>query len=188
MRQLLITIAAMLIVGCGEWQQSAPAPESKPVEPVAEAAKPEPPTAKAPDISIHDAANEGNIEGVKQHLAAGMDVDVKDESGETPLHFADNKEIADLLITSGADVNDADDGGATPLHKAAFQGYTEIAELLIANGADVNAKTMSGGRGGIMTPLDVATHPDNPGVPAELANLLRKHGGKTAKEFKAEGK
>ena len=174
---LLTTFAAVLVVGCGESQQSAPAPE----------AKPEPPTAKAPDISIHDAANEGNIEGVKQHLAAGMDVDVKDESDETPLHFADNKEIADLLITSGADVNDADDGGATPLHKAAFQGYTEIAELLIANGADVNAKTMSG-CGGIMTPLDVATHPDNPGVPAELANLLRKHGGKTAAELKAEGK
>ena len=167
MKHLLITtIAAVVLAGCGESQPT------------------EPQTAKAPDISIHDAANEGNIEGVKQHLAAGMDVDVKDESGETPLHFADNKEIADLLITSGADVNDADDDGATPLHKAAFQGYTEIAELLIANGADVNAKTMSG-RGGIMTPLDVATHPDNPGVPAEL---LRKHGGKTGEEMKAEGK
>ena len=128
--------------------------------------------------SIHDAVLDGNIEAVKQHIADGADVNAK-AKGWTPLHYADNKEIAVLLITSGADVNDADDGGATPLHKAAFQGYTEIAELLIANGADVNAKTMSG-RGGIMTPLDVATHPDNPGVPAELAELLRKHGGKTA--------
>ena len=32
---LLITIAALVLVGCGESQQSAPAPEVKPVEPVA---------------------------------------------------------------------------------------------------------------------------------------------------------
>ena len=53
---LLTTIAAALFVGCGESQS------------------PEPPTAKAPDISIHEAAEEGNIEAVKQHLAAGTDV------------------------------------------------------------------------------------------------------------------
>jgi len=41
---LLTTIAAAVLVGCGESQQSAPAPEAKPAEPVAEATKPEPPT------------------------------------------------------------------------------------------------------------------------------------------------
>ena len=50
-------------------------------------------------------------------------------------------------------------------------------------GADVNAKF--DGR----TPLDVATHPDNTNKnKAELADLLRKHGGKTGEELKAEGK
>ena len=39
---LITTIAAVLVVGCGEPQQSAPAPEA--------------PTAKAPGISINDAA------------------------------------------------------------------------------------------------------------------------------------
>ena len=57
---LLTTIAAVLLVGCGESQQPAPAPEATPVEPVAEAATPEPPTAKAPAISIHDAAEDVN--------------------------------------------------------------------------------------------------------------------------------
>ena len=38
------------------------------------------------------------------------------------------------------------------------------------------------------TPLDEATHPDNPNASAEIANLLRKHGGKTREELKAEGK
>ena len=101
----LTTIAAVLLVGCGESQQSVPAPEAKPAELVAETAKPEPPTAKAPDISIHDAASAGNIEAVQQHLAAGTDVNAKDNRGRTPLYRATNKEIAELLIAAGADVS-----------------------------------------------------------------------------------
>jgi hypothetical protein len=81
---LLTTIAAVLVVGCGKSQQSAPAPE----------AKPEPPTAKAPHISIHKAAWKGNIEAVKQHLDAGTDVNAKDEYGRTPLY-----EAAFLVVT-----------------------------------------------------------------------------------------
>jgi ankyrin repeat protein len=34
------------------------------------------------------AARDGNIEAVKQHLAAGTDVNVKEKHGMTPLHFA----------------------------------------------------------------------------------------------------
>jgi len=144
--QLIAIVAAVLVVGCGESQQSAPTPESKPVEPVVEAATPEPPTAKAPDISIYRAANRGNIEAVKQHLAAGTDVNTK----------------------AG--------GGSTPLFLAALEGHKEVAELLIENGADVNVKSYG------KTPLDMAYDS------AELADLLRKHGGKTGEELKAAGK
>ena len=102
---LLTTIAAVVLVGCGESQQSASTPEAKPVEPVAEAASPEPPTAKAPDLSIWDAAEDGNIEVVKQHLAEGADVNAKDKLlGWTPLDetiFGNHSEIADLLRKHG---------------------------------------------------------------------------------------
>ena len=80
---LLTTIAAVVLVGCGESQQSAPVPESKP----------EPPTAKAPDTSIHKAAAFGRIEAVKQHIAAGADVNAKNNTLDTPLHYATTKEI-----------------------------------------------------------------------------------------------
>jgi ankyrin repeat protein len=162
---LLTTIAAVLLVGCGGPQQSAPAPETKPAEPVAEATKPitppkavtankgadpargikpEPPTAKAPDISIHEAAMRGNIEAVKQHLAAGTDVNATGEDGWPALHCAarkGHKEIAELLIDNGTEVNAKDEYGQTPLSHAAWEGHTEVVELLIAKGADVNAKT-----------------------------------------------
>ena len=150
MKQLLITIAALVLVGCGESQQSASAPESKPVEPVAEDAQPEPSTAKAPAISIHDAAAAGDIDAVKQHIAAGADVNENVLS--TPLHAAalnGHKEIAELLIAKGADVDAKDALGNTPLYNtisfnAALDGYKEIAELLIQNSADVNAQDKNG--------------------------------------------
>ena len=136
---LLTTIAAVVLVGCGE------------------------------PSGFHKAAGAGNIEAVKQHLAAGADVNAIDRRGWTPLHQAD--------------VRKKRSGGWTPLHYAAYGGHKEIAELLIANGADVNAKSES--KNGLFkgrTPLDSAEYK------TEIADLLRKHGGKTAKELKAEGK
>ena len=135
MKHLLITtIAAALLVGCGESQQSAPPAETKPVEPITEAAKPEPPTAKAPNINIHKAAQVGNIEAVKQHLAAGTDVNAKDKYGRTTLHAAavgGSKEVVELLIAKGADVNAKYEECATSLDWAKNQ---ETADLLRKHG------------------------------------------------------
>ena len=177
MKHLLITtIGAVLLVGCGESQQSVSTAEAKSV---AKASQPEPSAAKLPDISIHDAANGGNIEAIKQYLAAGTDVNAKDEEGATPLHYAATKAVAELLITKGADVNAK--GGyknGTALHFAAAVGHNELVALLIANNTDVNAKIELGEYKG-ETPLDYAK--------GETVDLLRKHGGKTAEELKVAG-
>ena len=90
--------------------------------PIAEAAHSEPSTAKETDISIHDAAKSGNIEVVKQHLAAGTDV--KDKHEKTPLYFAasgrkGHTKIVEILIAEGADVNVRDFEGKPPLQRAA---------------------------------------------------------------------
>ena len=79
-------------------------------------------------------------------------------------------------LAAGTDVNAKASRGWTPLHSVATK---EVAELLIAKGADVNAK-----RDDVKTPLDLAIIGYHP----ETADLLRKHGGKTGEELKAEGK
>ena len=102
--KILFTIAAVVLVRCGESQQTAPTPEAHP-DPVAE----------APAISIHDAATDGDIEAVQQHLVAGADVNVKGGFADgTSLHYAvseDSKKIVELLIAKGAGGNARDVDG-----------------------------------------------------------------------------
>ena len=73
MKQLIITIATVVLVGC------------------------------VSNMSIYEAAKKGNIKAVKEHLAAGTDVNAKDSEGKTPLDHALNKpsEIVDFLIKQG---------------------------------------------------------------------------------------
>ena len=165
--------------------------------------------------TIHKACENGNIKAVKRFLADGTDVNVKNDDGLTPLINAagfGHKEIAELLIAEGADVNMKDDvgvstlywavslgekgtaelliekgadvnvqcDGISPLHQAAYGGNKEITELLIAKGANVNSLNEDKG-----TPLDALSSKELEGVTAEIAILLRKHGGKTAEELKA---
>ena len=112
---LLTTIAAVVLVGCGEGSRH---------------------------LNLYEAAESGDIEAVKQHLADGTDIELK---------------------CTGC--------GSTALGHAAKKGHKEIAELLVENGADVNVKTSDG-----VTPLDMAKKKP------EIAELLRKHGGKTRHE------
>ena len=97
----LTTIAAVVLVGCG------------------------------PSVEFWEAARTGNIEAVKQHIAAGADVNAKVKFGWAPLHIATmfgHKETAELLISSGADLNAKDNNdGWIPLQYAAQKGHKEIA-------------------------------------------------------------
>ena len=91
---------------------------------------------------------------VQRALDAGADVNMKDEDGHTPLHWActyGNEEICRLLLEHGADPNARDDNGRTPLHWACLYNHTAIVRLLIEHGADAGARDDQG-----ETPFDVA--------------------------------
>ena len=163
MKYLAALLVMVIFLGCGE--ADGPPVEAKPDEPVSEAAQPKLPTAKASDVSLWEAAMSGESELAKKAIDDGANVNAKKEDGETPLHVA---------VVAALD-----------------SGDNKVIELLIENGADVNAKIVSGRAQG-MTPLDITellsetatltkrlrelqgTTDDIP-----VADLLRKHGGKT---------
>ena len=141
--QLIAIVAAMVLTGCGETQQSS-TPKSHPAVPVAEvsarqstptevqlaepvsevpAQLPSPP-AKAQTVesfteavqpaldtksenpqanrALMDAVRDGNIETIKQQLAAGANVNAIDDEGLTPLDRFGDEETAALLYKHGA--------------------------------------------------------------------------------------
>ena len=191
MKQLLVTIAAVVLVGCGSKEKS---------------------------ISI-EAIKNSDLEKIKKAIAAGADVNAPIEirTGNTTLEnilklksfestinvenscaimiaiqYSDTNTVK-LLIDNGADV--VTENGDTPLHYAAMYGRLGIVQMLIAKGVDVNANFFDSG-----TPLDAVElfyHQQKAvvGLPVqlrrpfkEIIDLLRKHGGKTGEELKAEGK
>lgn len=103
---------------------------------------------------LHYAAKLGQDDVAQHLLANGADVNaVEMLSGRTPIFYASNAAVADVLLMAGADINQRDVKGRTALHKAAEDGLIEVARILISKGADVNDRDHEG-----WTPLHYAAH------------------------------
>ena len=94
----------------------------------------------APDIDIHTAVITGNKEALRQHIAAGSNINEKDPfGGSSPLISAavfGKTEEAKILIDAGADLNFQNNDGSTALHSSAFFCRPEIVRMLLEKGAD----------------------------------------------------
>ncbi len=85
---------------------------------------------------------------VKQHLAAGVDVNAKTWNWTTPLHNVavyGHKEVAELLIAKGANVNLWSNTGETPLDLAIENKQTETADLLRKHGGKTGEELRAAG-------------------------------------------
>jgi ankyrin repeat protein len=103
---------------------------------------------------LHDAAQAGDVEEVRELVAQGADVDERDVRGETPLikaALAGQTAAAAVLIEAGADVGARNDRGFSGLHAAAYSGSVEIAAMLLDHGVPVDDRA-----GRDITPLHVA--------------------------------
>ena len=134
---VLIMVLLLITSGCKkEEPQPTPPGTVEVVKAPVKTIKPE--SMESPDESLPQAAAAGDIEKIKSLIAAGADINEKDNNGNAPLHYAvllANEDVIKLLIDSGADVNLKDDQGHTALWWAKEQENTELTELLIKYGA-----------------------------------------------------
>ena len=118
-----------------------------------------------PGTPLHYAAHNGDTDMVKLLLAHKAKAGIRNSDGATPLDWAKNRAMAELLLTDDTDanarfhalcsaarygrkdvvefllaqkvtVNAQNNGGWSPLTEAADGGYKEIVELLLANNAE----------------------------------------------------
>ena len=110
-------------------------------------------------------------------------VDVLPEASLVEIKNQNN--IIKLLLEKGANVDVKNHSLFTPLHKAALGGAEEALKLLLSHNPNINALANSES-----TALDlVLMRSEMLGEQnSEIADLLRKHGAKTAEELKSKEK
>ena len=97
--------------------------------------------------NIWVASTDGDIGKVRQFLDGGMDVNVQDEHGNSPIHSAasySQLELLEFLIERGADVNLRDSDNETPIMLTEDKQTFELLERHGGNPADMtNDKAIS---------------------------------------------
>ena len=146
-----------------------------------------------PQKMLLKGAKDGNIIAVKKAMDKGADLNLKDDSGWSPLLYAiwlfksDNKgyeECIKLFLESGADVNIRNNDMESPLHLAAFFSSAEVVKLLLEHGADPNATDLKN-----LTPvykvMDSGYKGCDETLMTDILKLLFKYGAKVDSKDKA---
>jgi ankyrin repeat protein len=127
--------------------------------------------------SFAQATMDGNLSRMRLLHLLGADINVRGNCC-LPLYLAAGEgrlEVVRYLLDEGADVNAREAFGRTALSEAVFYGQSAVIRELVFRGADLNVIGKDG------TALDIAIKKNNPAA----ADLLRRHGGKSARELES---
>ena len=105
------------------------------------------PKATLPPDALHRAAKAGNLKGLEAALAAGADVNARDDKGWTALMYVVDKGyvlLVEPVLQAKADPDVRAPDGATALFMAVAHGHSEIIPLLMKAGADPMIKGPKG--------------------------------------------
>ncbi|HML19243.1 MAG TPA: ankyrin repeat domain-containing protein [Candidatus Dependentiae bacterium] len=104
-------------------------------------------------MNIFEASHTGKVEKIRELIATGINVNVQDEKGYTPLTLAisseriryeDMHEIVRILLNAGANPNLPDNSGHTPLNEAVYRRLHTIVDLIIHIQARVQMTALLG--------------------------------------------
>jgi uncharacterized protein len=102
---------------------------------------------------LTDASRRGDLKMAETLLSAGINPDLADSYGQTPLYYAaqfNQAKVIELLLANHANPNavinkrHGDPFPTTPLQNAAYLGNLRIASLLVAAGAQIDTKGTTG--------------------------------------------
>jgi ankyrin repeat protein len=102
---------------------------------------------KEEDKELLEAAEAGDMEGVKKTLEDGANIDAQNEFfSESALHIASSKgflEIVEFLVDQGADILLLNATDFTPIHLAARDGRTKVVEFLLSRAEEIPERILS---------------------------------------------
>jgi len=104
-------------------------------------------SAAVADMALLEAAKTGDSATALARIHSGVDVDARDTTGTTALHWAvynNAGDVIDALLAAGADPNVANRYGSTPMAEAALAGDVAVIRALLEAGASVESANAEG--------------------------------------------
>lgn len=92
---------------------------------------------------FHRMIKKGDVIAMREFIASGVSVDLRNRFGWTPLMLAASEghtPIVSLLLSEGADVQAVNDFGASALAYAALRGKCRTIQALLDAGASLDAR------------------------------------------------
>lgn len=153
---LVVLSLAVVVAGCGgaadEPTRARPTPSVTMSEEGAPVTRP--PTSNQPinraaaTTQLVEAVANNDLDGVKQAIADGANLERRNSDGRTPLVVATKANrvaVARALLEAGADPNAKDNIQDSAFLYAGAEGLNEILEATLAHGADVKSTNRFGG-------------------------------------------